>query len=47
MEIKDLKLTDKRKLICEKLGLFNSDDILNYYPFRYEMFERYNLSNGV
>ena len=40
MDIKDLKLTDKRKLICEKLGLFNSDDILNYYPFRYEMFER-------
>ncbi|MDO4198121.1 MAG: ATP-dependent DNA helicase RecG [Erysipelotrichaceae bacterium] len=39
MELKELKLTDKRKQICEKLGLNNSDDILNYYPFRYEMYE--------
>lgn len=36
MELKDLKLTDKRKLICEKLNLNDSDDILRYYPFRYE-----------
>lgn len=40
MEIKDLKLTDKRKLICEKLGLYSSDDILNYYPYRYETYEK-------
>lgn len=42
MEIKDLKLTEKRKLICQKLNLLNSDDILNYYPFKYES---YNLTH--
>ena len=36
MEISELKLTPKRKLICEKLDFKNSNDILNYYPFKYE-----------
>lgn len=36
MELSELKLTDKRLLICNKLGLNNSDDILRYYPFKYE-----------
>ena len=36
MDINELKLTAKRKLICEKLGFKNSYDILNYYPFKYE-----------
>ena len=35
-----LKLTDKRKLICERLSFKNSRDILSYYPYRYE---EYNL----
>ncbi|MBQ6218041.1 MAG: ATP-dependent DNA helicase RecG [Erysipelotrichaceae bacterium] len=39
MELKELKLTPKRKEICERLSLFNSDDILSYYPFRYEMYD--------
>ncbi|MCR4633728.1 MAG: ATP-dependent DNA helicase RecG [Erysipelotrichaceae bacterium] len=39
MELKELKLTEKRKEICQRLSLFNSDDILNYYPFRYEMYD--------
>ena len=38
MELKDLKLTKHRMEICERLGLENSEDILNYYPFRYEEF---------
>jgi len=38
MDLDELKLTDKRKSICERLNLNNSDDILSYYPFRYEMF---------
>ena len=40
MELEKLKLTDKRKEICERLNLNNSDDILSYYPFRYE---EYNI----
>ena len=39
MELKELKLTEKRKEICQRLSLFNSDDILSYYPFRYEMYD--------
>ena len=31
-----LKLTDKRKEICKRLELNDSDDILRYYPFKYE-----------
>lgn len=36
MELNELRLTDKRKLICQKLDLNNSDDILRYYPYKYE-----------
>ena len=38
MNLDELKLTEKRKQICERLGFENSDDILSYYPFKYEMF---------
>jgi len=37
MEISELKLTKKRLEIVNMLKLDNSDDILNYYPFRYEV----------
>lgn len=40
MDLEKLKLTDKRKQICEKLSLNNSEDILSYYPFRYEEHEK-------
>ena len=40
MEINELKLTPKRQQICEKLNLNNSDEILSYYPFRYEEYEK-------
>lgn len=36
MELKDLKLTAKRLLICEKFGFKDSDDILSYYPYKYD-----------
>jgi len=36
MDLKAIKLTDKRKQICEKLDFKDSKDILSYYPFRYE-----------
>ena len=39
MELSQLKLTDKRKLICEKYGFTNSNDILSFYPFRYDEYE--------
>lgn len=36
MDLASLKLTDKRKEICKRLELNDSDDILRYYPFKYE-----------
>lgn len=39
MELKELKLTPKRKEICERLSLNDSEAILSYYPFRYEMYD--------
>ena len=36
MELEKLKLTDKRKEICERLGFNSSRDIISYYPFRYD-----------
>lgn len=36
MELSELKLTDKRLEICRRLDLKDSDDILRYYPFKYE-----------
>lgn len=36
MDLESLKLTDKRKEICKRLELNDSDDILRYYPFKYE-----------
>ncbi len=38
MDLNELKLTDKRKSICQRLGLNSSDDILRYYPFKYEQY---------
>lgn len=40
MEIRDLKLTDRRKRILESLNLFSIKDILEYYPYRYEYYKR-------
>ena len=39
MELSQIKLTDKRKQICERFGFNNSNDILSFYPFRYEEYE--------
>ena len=47
MSIDELKLTDKRKQICEKLSLETVDDILNYYPFRYEEYSEVKYSDFV
>ena len=40
MNLSELKLTPRRKEICERLGLYDSDAILSYYPFRYELNEK-------
>jgi len=40
MDLQQLKLTEKRKFICEKLNLNDSNDILSYYPFRYDKYEK-------
>ena len=45
MRIEELKLTEKRKQICERLSLSDSEDILSYYPFRYEMHEKVPYKN--
>lgn len=39
MELKDLKLTDKRMQISERFGFKSSEDILSFYPFKYEEYE--------
>ena len=36
MDLKELKLTPKRIEICNRLDLKDSNDILSYYPFKYE-----------
>ncbi len=36
MQLEQLKLTDKRLEICNRLDLKDSSDILHYYPFKYE-----------
>lgn len=38
MELSNLKLTNKRLEICSRLDLKNSEDILSYYPFKYEQY---------
>ena len=40
MDINKLKLTEKRKQICERLDLKDSEDIIHYYPFRYEEYDQ-------
>ena len=44
MELSELKLTAKRKNICERLDLNNSEDILSYYPFKYDSLFRTSYS---
>ena len=41
MDLKELKLTPKRIEICNRLDLKDSNDILTYYPFKYE---EYNVT---
>ena len=39
MDLAKLKLTNKRKQICDRFGFNNSEDILSFYPFKYENYE--------
>lgn len=39
MNLEEIKLSDKRKVICNRLDLKDSDDILSYYPFKYEEYK--------
>ena len=45
MDLDKLKLTAKRKEICERLDLNDSKQILSYYPFRYEEYESVPYEN--
>ncbi|MBQ6478365.1 MAG: ATP-dependent DNA helicase RecG [Erysipelotrichaceae bacterium] len=45
MDLSELKLTPKRKEIADKLNLHTVEDVLSYYPFRYEMYERTALND--
>ncbi|MBR2577518.1 MAG: ATP-dependent DNA helicase RecG [Erysipelotrichaceae bacterium] len=47
MELSELKLTEKRKEICRKLDLKDSDDILRYYPFKYDKYEMVHYEDFV
>ena len=49
MNISELKLTDKRKSICNRLGFESVEDILSYYPFKYDELYRkhfYEFKDG-
>ncbi|MBQ1878545.1 MAG: hypothetical protein II161_07005, partial [Erysipelotrichaceae bacterium] len=37
--MKEIKLTPKRKEALQQLGLNSSEDILNYFPYRYQKLE--------
>lgn len=39
MELSKLKLTDKRKQIVERYGFKDVEDVLSFYPFKYEEYE--------
>ena len=39
LEIQKLKLTPKRLETVKKLGLNTTEDIISYYPVRYENYE--------
>ena len=45
MNINQLKLTEKRLQICERFGFETSEDILSYYPFKYEMFNEVHYTD--
>ena len=47
MNLKDLKLTPKRMEICNKLSLEDSNDILGYYPFKYEEYSIVHYADFV
>ena len=40
MDLEKLKLTEKRREICERLDLNDSMDIISYYPFRYDEYNK-------
>ena len=45
MDIKDLhQVGEKTSKILNKLGIFTDDDLINYYPYRYNV---YNFSNEL
>ena len=33
----------KNRKLLNKLNIYNSDDLINYYPFRYEILEKSNI----
>lgn len=37
--LKDCKITPKKRELFELMGITNSDELLSYYPFRYEQLE--------
>ncbi len=45
MDLSELKLTPKRKEIAEKLDLHTVEDVLSYYPFRYENYEKTEIKD--
>ena len=47
MELKELKLTNKRLEICKRLELQDSNDVLSYYPFKYENYSKTEYKDFV
>lgn len=46
MELESIKgIGDKTVNLFNKLGVYNSDDLINYFPYRYEIIKRSDVNN--
>ena len=39
MELKELRISEKKRALLHTMGIENAMDLLTYYPFRYESVE--------
>ena len=46
MELQSIKgIGDKTVKLFNKLGIYNTNDLINYFPFRYEVIKRSDVNN--
>ena len=48
MKLSEIKgIGPKTEMLLNKLGIYNLDDLVTHYPFRYEILKRSDLSNSL